>query len=120
MLGKKRLQYKHRNGAPMQMIRITLVYTLFRQFVSCYGLFDCWINAKYIVVKNKIDLHFLKSSPEKLDKGSLLYFIFSDNICMLYICLIIDVMETKLILNMIAVLINYCSIIVNQDGIKVI
>jgi hypothetical protein len=63
----------------MKTIRTMLVSAIFRQFGSCFGLFDIAGSTQYtyIVVKYKINLHSLQSKLEKLLQ---INYIFSDNV----------------------------------------
>ena len=81
---------------PFKTIRKTLVSAIFRQFGSCFGLFDTveWTHYAYIFVKYESNLHSLRNRLEKLNKGSLFYlylklvqinFIFDDHVRIMYI-----------------------------------
>ena len=84
---------------PMKTIRTMLASVIFRQFGSCFELFDIagytqYTYNMYIVIKYQINLHSLRNRLDKLAKGSLFYlflklvqinFIFTDNVRILYI-----------------------------------
>ena len=59
-------------------IRMTFDFAHFRQFGSCFEVFDIagWVQYTYIFGKYKMPLYMLRNRTEKISKGSLCFYLF--------------------------------------------